>query len=91
MTKRETLLEKARQNPKGLRFDELILLTKYQGWVRVAGKDGSHQTFEKEGKTKHLTFQPAPDGKAHAYQVKQLLETISEERPSMKGGKREHS
>ena len=75
MVRLDDLLEKARRNPGGLRFEELVWLLNHLGWS-LARQNGSHQTFKKEGSPRLLTVQPGPNGKAMPYQVKQLLETV---------------
>jgi len=91
MTKKDTLLKKAQQNPGGLRFDELIRLAGILEWEKKPGGGTSHQSFKKKGESIILTFQPGPDGKAKAYQVKQLLGTIKGESETEEGGTDEHS
>ena len=79
MVRRDDLLEKARRNPGGLRFEELLRLAESFGW-KLARKGGtSHKTYKKEEEALLLTFQPGPNGKAHEYQVKQFLRTIRDE------------
>lgn len=77
MNRRENLLAKARANPKGLRFDELLRLASHLGWTHDRDK-GSHQVWVKEGCRQIMTFQEGPDGKAKPYQVRQLLETVED-------------
>jgi hypothetical protein len=78
MTKRENLLEKARNNPKGLKFNEFQTLLGHQGWV-LDRSEGDHFTYKKEGWPGVLTIQPWNNGMAAPYQVKMLLQTIGEE------------
>jgi len=74
MTHRQKLLEKARNNPAGVRFQELCLLAEHAGFIKRGGK-GSHRVYEKEGVEEILTFQNR-NGMAKPYQVKQLLSVI---------------
>jgi hypothetical protein len=78
MTQKDKLVEKARNNPAGVRFRELCLLAKYVGFIKRDGK-GSHVVYEKEGVVEILTFQDR-NGMAKTYQVKQLLAVIEKYR-----------
>jgi hypothetical protein len=78
MTQRQKLLEKARNNPAGVRFREICLLAEHIGCVKRGGK-GSHIVYEKEGVEEILTFQDR-SGMAKPYQVKQLLAVIEKYR-----------
>ena len=77
MTRREALLGKARNNPKGLRFAELIRLASYYHWLEDR-QDGSHHILVNKNFTGIMDFQESRDGKAKAYQVKQLLDWTDE-------------
>ena len=78
MTRRRKLIEKARNNPTGIRFEELCLLTEQMGFRRRGGK-GSHVVYEKDGVEEILTFQNRK-GMAKPYQVKQMLAVIEKYR-----------
>ena len=78
MTQKDKLIEKARNNPAGVRFRELCLLAEHVGFIRRGGK-GSHVVYEKEGVLEILTFQDRK-GRAKTYQVKQLLAAIEKYR-----------
>lgn len=75
MTKRETLLEKARNNPKGLKFKELLSLAEQQGWAE-ARSEGSHFIYKRPGIPGIMDFQSGKSGVAKPYQVRQLLLAI---------------
>jgi hypothetical protein len=70
----EALLEKARNNPGGLRFAELCSLAECFGWVfnRVRG---SHHIYKRSAHIQAMNFQDFK-GFAKAYQVKQLIRAI---------------
>jgi hypothetical protein len=74
MTRRQKLVEKARNNPAGVRFREICLLAEHLGFAKRGGK-GSHIVYEKGGVEEILTFQDRK-GMAMPYQVKQLLAVI---------------
>ncbi|MEW6719835.1 MAG: type II toxin-antitoxin system HicA family toxin, partial [Thermodesulfobacteriota bacterium] len=74
MTQRGKLVDKARNNPAGIRFGELCLMAEHLGFVKRGGK-GSHVVYVKEGVEEILTFQDR-HGMAKPYQVKQLLAVI---------------
>ncbi len=74
MTQRRKLIDRARNNPAGIRFREICLLAEYCGFARRGGK-GSHIVYEKNGVEEILTFQDRK-GMAKPYQVKQFLAVI---------------
>ena len=78
MTRRQKLIEKARNNPAGVRFQEICLMAEHLGFTKRGGK-GSHIVYEKEGVEEILTFQDRK-GMAKPYQVKQLLAVIEKYR-----------
>jgi predicted RNA binding protein YcfA (HicA-like mRNA interferase family) len=71
MSRKEKLLEKAKNNPKGLRFDEFQTLLKLSGW-NFDHQTGSHHIWYSPKKDR-LSIQPTKNGQAKAYQVKQFL------------------
>jgi hypothetical protein len=80
------LLEKAKNNPRGLRFSELRRLCACIGMIedRTAG---SHIIYKLEGPFYLLSIQKAWDGKAKAYQVRQLIDFIEENNLDKPSGK----
>ncbi len=78
MTRRQKLIQKARNNPAGIRFEELCLLAEHMGFHRRGGK-GSHIVYEKDGVEEILTFQDWK-GMAKPYQVRQMLAVIEKYR-----------
>ncbi|MBE0604040.1 MAG: type II toxin-antitoxin system HicA family toxin [Deltaproteobacteria bacterium] len=83
MTQRRKLIEKARNNPAGIRFGELCLMAEHMGFIKRGGK-GSHVVYEKEGVEEILTFQDR-NGMAKADQVRQLLAVIEKYRLGERG------
>ncbi|MGH8652644.1 MAG: type II toxin-antitoxin system HicA family toxin [Gammaproteobacteria bacterium] len=77
MSKTGKLLDKARRNPGGLSFDELKTLLTHSEWV-FDHQTGSHEIWYSYGR-RCLSIQPAGNGKAKAYQVKQFLKLLEEE------------
>ena len=75
MTRNEKLIAKARHNPAGLRFAELCRRAELLGW-RVDRIRGSHVVFTKTGVQRPQVLTRGDDGKAYAYQVRQLLEQL---------------
>jgi predicted RNA binding protein YcfA (HicA-like mRNA interferase family) len=69
--KKEKLLEKAKRNPKGLRFSEFETLLRLCGWV-FDHQTGSHRIWYSPDRMR-LSIQPTKNGEAKAYQVKQFL------------------
>jgi len=78
MSKREKLLDKARQNSPGLTFNEFETLLKQCGWIFDRQK-GSHRSWLSPRHKRLLPIQPCADGKAKSYQVKQALLIMEKE------------
>jgi predicted RNA binding protein YcfA (HicA-like mRNA interferase family) len=80
MAKCEKLLEKAKNSPNNLHFDDLCKLAKCYGW-EFDRQEGSHAIYLHRSLGNVLgsmmNFQNA-DGKAKRGQVKQLLNAIEE-------------
>jgi hypothetical protein len=57
-----------------LRFNDLLRLLKRLSFIERV--KGDHHVFHKEGITEILNLQPLGDGKAKAYQVKQIRDVI---------------
>jgi hypothetical protein len=73
----QKLLRKARNNPAGLRFQELCRLCGCAD-MRLDRTRGSHYIFRRDDPPCLLSIQKMPDGKAKAYQVRQILNLIDE-------------
>ncbi|MFQ5551053.1 MAG: type II toxin-antitoxin system HicA family toxin [Gemmatimonadales bacterium] len=72
----EGSLEKARNNPRGLKFAELQKLAECFGYEH-SRTSGSHHIYKHVDVKAVLNMQP--DGRdAKAYQVKQLLDQVDE-------------
>ena len=71
MTKREKLLIKATNNPKGLSFSDFITLLAQAGWI-LDHQVGSHQIWYSP-KGHRLSIQESKNGKAKGYQVEQFI------------------
>jgi len=76
MSKKEKLLFKAQNNPRGLKFDEFCNLLNYCGWV-LDHQTGSHQIWYSPQKYR-ISIQNKKD-QAKKYQVKQFLTRYYEE------------
>jgi predicted RNA binding protein YcfA (HicA-like mRNA interferase family) len=76
MTKKEKLLDKAKNNPDGLSIDDFRAVMKHQGWT-LDHQSGSHQIWYSP-KLYRLSVQDR-HGKAKGYQVKQFLTRLEEE------------
>ena len=74
MTKREKLLAKARNHPKGLEFAEFETLLRQCGWV-YEHQSGSHRIWRSLTNAV-LSIQEGRDGKAKGYQVEQFLKHV---------------
>jgi predicted RNA binding protein YcfA (HicA-like mRNA interferase family) len=73
MGKKEKLLEKARNNPKGLSFKEFENLLVSSGWI-MDRQSGSHKIYYSQNGIR-LPIQNR-HGKAKEYQVKQFIKII---------------
>jgi predicted RNA binding protein YcfA (HicA-like mRNA interferase family) len=76
MTRRQKLLEKARNNPKGLRYKELVALVESFGYVLDRQRGTSHAVYKAPGRLVAFVLQPGKGGKAKPYQVEQVLREI---------------
>ena len=77
MSRCSDLLERAKQNPDGLRFAELCKLAECHGWV-FAREKGSHRLYKRPAAPRPMNFQEGENGTAKTYQVRQLLAWIEE-------------
>ena len=71
------LYEKAKSNPKGLRFPELKTFCECIGMTCDRVK-GSHFIYKSEEPFFLISIQRMKDGKAKPYQVRQLLDFIED-------------
>ena len=71
------LFEKAKNNPTGLRFTELKRLWKCIGMI-LERTAVSHLIYKLERPFYLFSIQKTEDGKAKAYQVRQLIDFIEE-------------
>jgi len=74
MSKRDKLLNKAKTSPSNLRFTELCQLAEAYGF-RFSRQVGSHRIYKHHSYKGIMDFQDNK-GKAHSYQVDQLLAAI---------------
>lgn len=75
MNKRK-LLERVRNNPKDVRFSDLVSLVESFGYVLRRRSNGSHRFFTHRETQHVLNLQSGKHGKAKAYQVKEFLEAV---------------
>ena len=73
----EKLVRKARGSPGGLRFAEACRLARCLGFEQVRRTAGSHRVFKKPGVRGLINLQDR-DGRAIAYQVRQILSLAEE-------------
>ncbi len=74
MSKKDKLLDKVKQNPKGLRFSEFEALLTLCGWI-CDHQTGSHRIWYSPEKAR-LSIQPTKNNEAKEYQVKQFLSLL---------------
>ncbi len=77
MARLEKVLQEARNNPKNVRLSDAQKLAEAFGFTHRAGGKHPH-IYKRKGFPKMLNFQDAGNGKAEAYQVRQLLGAIDE-------------
>lgn len=75
MTKLARLIDKIRNNPKDVRFEDACKVAEGLGFVGKGGK-GSHNSFSRTGERIGLNFQKCGGGKIKPYQARQLIEMI---------------
>lgn len=73
----DKLVRKARESPGNLRFVEACRLARCLGFEQVRRTAGSHRVFKKPGTPRLINLQDR-DGRAIAYQVKQMLALAEE-------------
>ena len=78
MTQREKLLNRARENPNGLRFDDFETLLAQCDWA-LDRQSGSHRLWHSP-QGYRLPIQEGRNGKAKQYQVEQFLHQYSLEK-----------
>jgi predicted RNA binding protein YcfA (HicA-like mRNA interferase family) len=78
MTRCEKLLQKARSNPKGLRFSELERLAVCCGFEFARQRGTSHRTYKHRKSGVSVPIQPDKNGMAHRYQVLEILKYCEE-------------
>ena len=69
------LLEKAKNNPKGLRFSELQTLCRCAG-MSLNRTSASHFIYKSNNPSYILSIQKLKGGKAKPYQVRQLIDFV---------------
>ncbi len=72
------LLKRARANPKDLRFSEACALAEAFGWTLARSAGGSHRIYKRAGVMGLVVLQEGTNGKAKAYQVRQIIRLIDE-------------
>ena len=76
MNRSETLLNKARRNPNGLKFREFERLMRQHGWTQRRQR-GSHRTWYSPNGYR-ITVQPE-HSMAKGYQVRQFIKQYNKE------------
>jgi hypothetical protein len=72
-----SLFERAKENPKSLRFSEMTILCEGVG-MRCDRIRGSHFIYKKDDPFFLISIQRMKDGMAKPYQVRQLLSFIED-------------
>ena len=82
MAKREKLLEKLRQRPRGFTWDELVRLLRQLGFepVKRGRTSGSRQRFVQAASGLTISLhQPHPQKELKRYQIDQVIEFLERE------------
>lgn len=74
MTQFDKLLDRIRNNPRDVRFDDACKVAQALGFIHESGA-GSHRTFARSGEAMQLNFQNR-GGKIAPYQARQLIAMI---------------
>jgi hypothetical protein len=77
MAARDKLLLQSINGPANFRFEDLCRLGEEYGFVHER-TTGSHHWYKREGYRTAMNFQRRADGKAVAYQVRDLLKALRE-------------
>lgn len=88
MARWDRILEDARNNPRDVRLSDVRKLAEAFGFTRRPGGKHPH-IYKRRGFSTMLNFQDDGNGKAEAYQVRQLLAAIDElggKPPDVDGG-----
>ncbi len=78
MARHRKLLERVRNNPRDVRFSDLLTLVEAHGFVLIGPGGTSHRQYRHPKSRTRLNVQPRADGKAKRYQVEQFLAAIDE-------------
>jgi hypothetical protein len=77
----DDILEKARSSASNLRFAEAEILARCLGFAlrdRKGTSNASHRYFTRPGYPEVINLQPDRNGKAKAYQVRQMLKIFDD-------------
>ena len=75
MVRKANLLARVRNNPRDVRFSDLVTLVEATGFV-FKRQPGSHRQYWHPEARVSLNLQPDKNGKAKPYQVRDFLEAV---------------
>ena len=78
MAKHAKLLARVRNNPRDVRFSDLLTLVAAAGFIAIRQRGTSHRRFFHPAAGVYLTLQPMRNGKAKDYQVIQFLTAVDD-------------
>lgn len=84
MATKRTLLDRVRNNPRDVRFSDLVSLIEAHGFV-ADRSEGSHRVYKHPRVRELLNIQRRKDGKAKPYQVREFLRRVDEYALVMEG------
>ncbi len=76
MARHQKLLQRARNNPRDVRFSDLLTLATAAGFESIRQGGTSHRRFLHPTAGVFLNLQPLANGKAKDYQVVQFLKAV---------------
>ena len=76
MTRTAKLLARVRNNPRDVRFSDLVALVEAMGFVAIRQRGTSHRRYVHPPTETYLNLQPDAAGKAKPYQVRQFLQAV---------------
>jgi predicted RNA binding protein YcfA (HicA-like mRNA interferase family) len=77
VTRRGKLLARTRNNPRDVRFSDLLTLVDAAGYV-FKRQVGSHRQYWHPRANVALNLQPDSNGKAKPYQVREFLDAVDD-------------
>ena len=78
MPSKRKLLMRVRNNPRDVRFSDLVRLVEAAGFVPIPQRGTSHRQYVHPITGAYLNLRPRRNGKAKEFQVRQFLDAVEE-------------